>query len=104
MNKVVKKLQIIKWCCLHTESNCGPIDYSARVQTVKHEDYLISYDLIKKFYEKTDCQILVNTSLNIRGEPIISTVEDALNCFMSTNLDVSVINNFILKKNIGMLF
>ena len=81
-----------------TESNRGPTDYSARVQTVKHEYSLIFCDLMKKFYEKTGCSILVNTSFNIRGEPIVCTVEDAFNRFMGTNSDVSVINNFILKK------
>ena len=80
------------------ESYRGLIDYSARAQTVKHEDNLIFYNLIKKFYEKTGCPILVNSSFNIRGERIVCTVEDAFNCFMSTNLDVLVINNFILKK------
>jgi carbamoyltransferase len=90
--------------CLHRKSNSGPIDYSARVQTVKHEDNLIFYYLIKKFNEKIGCRILVNTSFNIRGEPIVCTAEDVFNCFMGTNLDVLVINNFILKKKIRKLF
>ena len=54
--------------------------------------------------KKLTVRYLLIPFFNIRGEPIISTVENALNCFMSTNLDVSVINNFILKKNIGKLF
>jgi len=74
------------------------VDYSARVQTVEKSTNLIFYDLISKFYEKTGCPLLVNTSFNIRGEPIVCTVEDAYNCFMGTNLDLLVINNFILKK------
>ena len=74
------------------------VDYSARVQTVEKNNNLIFYDLISKFYEKTGCPLLVNTSFNIRGEPIVCTVEDAYNCFMGTNLDLLVINNFILRK------
>ena len=62
-----------------TESNRRPIDYSARVQTVKDEDNLICYNLIKKFYEKNGCYILVNTFFNFRDEPIVCTVEDAFN-------------------------
>ena len=65
-----------------------PIDYPARLQTVKHEDNLIFYDLIKIFYKKTRCSTLVNTSFNIRGELNVYTVEDAFNFFMVTNLDV----------------
>ena len=74
------------------------VDYSARVQTVEKNTNLIFYELISKFYEKTGCPLLVNTSFNIRGEPIVCTVEDAYNCFMGTNLDLLVINNFILRK------
>ena len=75
------------------------VDYSARVQTVEKKTNLIFYDLINKFYEKTGFPLLVNTSFNIRGEPIVCSVKDAFNCFMGTNLDVLVINNFILKKD-----
>ena len=75
------------------------VDYSARVQTVEKKTNLIFYDLINKFYEKTGFPLLVNTSFNIRGEPIVCSVEDAFNCFMGTNLDILVINNFILKKD-----
>jgi len=74
------------------------VDYSARVQTVEKNTNLVFYDLINKFYEKTGCPLVVNTSFNIRGEPIVCTVEDAYNCFMGTNLDLLVINNFVLKK------
>ncbi len=74
------------------------VDYSARVQTVDKDTNLIFYDLIKRFYKKTGFPLLVNTSFNIRGEPIVCTVEDAFNCFIGTNLDLLVINNFILKK------
>ena len=75
------------------------VDYSARVQTVEKKTNLIFYDLINKFYEKTGFPLLVNTSFNIRGEPIVCSVEDAFSCFMGTNLDILVINNFILKKD-----
>ena len=53
---------------------------------------------MKKFKEKTNCPVLVNTSFNVRGEPIVCSVEDAFNCFMGTNLDVLVIEDFILFK------
>ena len=75
------------------------VDYSARVQTVEKKTNLIFYDLINKFYEKTGFPLLVNTSFNIRGEPIVCSVKDAFNCFMGTNLDILVIENFILFKD-----
>ena len=75
------------------------VDYSARIQTVDKKTNTIFYDLINKFYDKTGVPLLVNTSFNIRGEPIVCSIEDAFNCFMGTNLDTLVINNFILKKN-----
>jgi len=74
------------------------VDYSARVQTVHKETNPIFYKLIKEFEKITSCPILVNTSFNIRGEPIVCTVKDAFNCFMGTELDVLVCNNFILYK------
>ncbi len=74
------------------------VDYSARIQTV-HEDTNSKYfKLIKKFKEITGCPILVNTSFNVRGEPIVSTPEDAFNCFMGTELDKLVIGNCYLEK------
>ena len=75
------------------------IDYSARIQTVKQKTNKIYYDLISKFKEKTNCPIIVNTSFNVRGEPIVNTPQDAFNCFMGTNLDFLVIGNCILDKN-----
>ena len=74
------------------------VDYSARIQTVHKETNLRYYNLIKKFYQLTGCPILVNTSFNVRGEPIVCTPEDAFRCFMGTDLDILVIENFILKK------
>ena len=75
------------------------VDYSARVQTVKKETNSRFYSLIQKFYEKTGCPVLVNTSFNVRGEPIVCTPEDAINCFMSTNLDVLVLENCLIYKS-----
>ena len=76
------------------------VDYSARIQTVHQETNLRYYKLIKKFKEITGCPILVNTSFNIRGEPIVCSIKDAFRCFMGTNLDILVIEDFIMyKKN-----
>ena len=75
------------------------VDYSARIQTVHKETNPKYYNLIKKFKDKTGCPILVNTSFNIRGEPIVCTIEDAFRCFMGTDLDILVCENFILLKN-----
>jgi len=74
------------------------VDYSARVQTVHKETNSRYYNLIKKFKEITNCPVLVNTSFNVRGEPIVCTVQDAFKCFMGTNLDILVCENFILYK------
>jgi len=74
------------------------IDYSARIQTVDQQTNLIFYKLIQKFYEITNCPILINTSFNVRGEPIVCSVDDAFNCFMGTNLDILVCGNIILYK------
>ena len=74
------------------------VDYSARIQTVHKETNPKYYKLIKKFKEITKCPILVNTSFNVRGEPIVCNVEEAFKCFMGTNLDILVCENFILFK------
>ena len=74
------------------------VDYSARVQTVSKNTNKRYYDLISKFKEKTGCPILVNTSFNVRGEPIVNTPTDAFNCFMGTELDYLIIGNCILDK------
>ena len=74
------------------------VDYTARIQTVHKNTNKRYYDLIKKFKEKTGCPILVNTSFNVRGEPIVNTPIDAFNCFMGTELDYLVIGNCILDK------
>ena len=74
------------------------IDYSARIQTVHKETNLMFYKLIEEFERITKYPVLVNTSFNVRGEPIVCTATDAFNCFMGTDLDVLVCNNFILYK------
>ncbi len=74
------------------------VDYSARVQTVVRKDHPPYYDLIKAFDDLTGCPVIVNTSFNVRGEPIVCTPDDAYRCFMRTNMDVLVLGNFLLKK------
>ena len=74
------------------------VDYSARIQTVHKETNAKYYNLIKMFKEKTNCPVIVNTSFNVRGEPIVNSPEDAFNCFMGTELDKLVIGNFYLNK------
>ena len=75
------------------------VDYSARIQTVHKETNPKYYDLLNEFKKITGCPVLVNTSFNVRGEPIVCSIEDAFNCFMGTNLDILVLENFILFKN-----
>jgi len=75
------------------------VDYSARIQTVHKETNARYFKLIKKFKEKTNCPVIVNTSFNVRGEPIVNTPTDAFNCFMGTELDKLVIGNCYLSKN-----
>ena len=75
------------------------VDYSARIQTVHKETNLKYYNLINEFKKITDCPVIVNTSFNVRGEPIVCSVEDAFNCFMGTNLDILAIENYLLIKD-----
>ena len=79
------------------------VDYSARIQTVNKETNKRYYDLISKFKEKTGCPVIVNTSFNVRGEPIVNSPTDAFNCFMGTELDYLVIGNCILDKNLSLI-
>jgi carbamoyltransferase len=74
------------------------VDYSARVQTVAREDHPEYYDVIKAFAARTGCAVIVNTSFNVRGEPIVCTPEDAYRCFMRTEMDALVLESFILHK------
>ena len=74
------------------------VDYSARIQTVHKEINLKYYKLLSEFKKKTRCPVLVNTSFNVRGEPIVNTPKDAFNCFMGTELDILAIGNCYLNK------
>ena len=75
------------------------VDFSARIQTVHKETNPTYYNLINEFYKVTGCPVLVNTSFNVRGEPIVCSPQDAFNCFMGTDLDILVIGNYLLHKN-----
>jgi carbamoyltransferase len=75
------------------------VDYSARVQTVDPQRHGRYYKLLKAFERHTDSPVLINTSFNVRGEPIVCTPEDAYRCFLSSNMDVLVLENFVLKKH-----
>ena len=74
------------------------VDYSARIQTVNKKDNPRYYALINRFYEKTGCPVIVNTSFNVRGEPIVESPLDAYKCFMRTEMDILVMGNYILFK------
>jgi carbamoyltransferase len=74
------------------------VDYSARVQTVSRETNAPFYDVIKAFEDLTGYGIIINTSFNVRGEPIVCTPEDAYRCFMRTEMDYLVLNSFLLDK------
>jgi carbamoyltransferase len=74
------------------------VDYSARVQTVTASTNPRYYQLLQAFQEKTGCGVLINTSFNVRGEPIVCTPEDAYRCFMRTEMDVLVLENCVLLK------
>jgi carbamoyltransferase len=74
------------------------IDYSARIQTVTHATNPHYYDLIKAFEQLTGCGVVVNTSFNVRGEPIVCTPEDAYQCFMRTHIDYLVLGPYLLDK------
>ena len=74
------------------------VDYSARVQTVDGEYQPDYYEVIRSFFEKTGVGVIVNTSFNVRGEPIVCTPQDAYLCFMRTEMDVLVLEDLILFK------
>jgi carbamoyltransferase len=74
------------------------VDYSARIQTVRRETNPLYYDIIDAFYRLTGCPIIVNTSFNVRGEPIVCTPEDAYRCFMRTDMDALVLESHLLLK------
>jgi len=74
------------------------VDYSARIQTVNKKDNPLFYSLIEKFYAKTGCPVIINTSFNVRGEPIVESPLDAYKCFMRTGMDILAMGNYILYK------
>ena len=76
------------------------VDYSARVQTVHKDTNQKYYSLIKKFKEKTGCSVLVNTSFNVRGEPIVNSPQDAFRCFMGTGIEILIVGNSIMRKEL----
>jgi carbamoyltransferase len=87
---------------LNVPRSCIPavthVDYSARIQTVRREENPAYYDVIKAFDEITGYPVIVNTSFNVRGEPIVCTPDDAYRCFMRTEMDYLVLENFLLDK------
>jgi len=80
------------------------VDHSARIQTVHRHDNPLYYDLIQCFFKKTGCPVIINTSFNVRGEPIVATPRDAYQCFMRTEMDYLVMGNFILDKSLQPAF
>lgn len=74
------------------------VDSSARIQTVKREDQPLYYDMINAFYRKTGCPVIINTSFNVRGEPLVCSPEDAYRCFMRTEMDYLIMGPFLLDK------
>lgn len=80
------------------------VDYSARIQSVNKNDNPKYHGLISRFFDKTKCPVIVNTSFNVRGEPIVESPLDAYKCFMRTEMDFLVLENFILDKNVQPKF
>lgn len=74
------------------------VDNSARIQTVTREDHPLYHDMIEAFYKKTGCPVIINTSFNVRGEPIVCTPEEAYTCFMRTRMDYLCMGSFLLDK------
>lgn len=74
------------------------VDYSARIQTIKRDDFPLYYDTIDDFYKKTGCAVILNTSFNVRGEPLVCRPEEAYKCFMRTDMDYLVMGGFLLNK------
>ena len=75
------------------------VDYSARVQTVHKDTNPLYHALIKDFRKKTGCPVVVNTSFNVRGEPLVCSPEDAFRCFMGTDIELLVVGNCVLRKD-----
>ena len=77
------------------------VDYSARIQTVDENRNRRFYRLLREFYRLTDCPMLVNTSFNVRGEPIVCSPQEAYRCFAATEMDALVLGDFIIHRDIG---
>ena len=75
------------------------VDYSSRIQTVHKDTNEVFYKLVKEFYKLTGCPVLINTSFNVRDEPIVNSPKDAFQCFMKTEMDLLAIGNFLLSKD-----
>jgi carbamoyltransferase len=75
------------------------VDYSARIQTVRRETNPLYWDIIEAFRKKTGCPVIINTSFNVRGEPIVCRAEDSYRCFMRTEMDFLVLETFVLEKS-----
>jgi len=90
----IEKLNV----CRSTIPAVTHIDYSARIQTVGREDHPLYHALIEAFYRKTGCPLIINTSFNVRGEPIVCTPQDAWRCFMRTEMDYLVMGSFVIAK------
>jgi carbamoyltransferase len=74
------------------------VDYSARIQTIKRDDHQLFYDAINEFYKRTGCPVIINTSFNVRGEPLVCSPEEAYRCFMRTEMDYLIMGHFLLSK------
>jgi carbamoyltransferase len=75
------------------------VDKTGRLQVIDRQDNPFYYDLIKSYFRKTGTPIIINTSFNVRGEPIVCTPADAVNCFMATDIDYLVIGPYLVSKN-----
>ena len=75
------------------------VDRTARIQTVTSENNIPFRKLLESFYKLTRCPVILNTSFNIKGQPIVNSPEDALNCFLDTNIDILVMGDFFISKN-----
>ena len=74
------------------------VDNTSRVQTVREKDNLRFYRLIKHFFNHTGCPVVLNTSFNVKGQPIVNSPEEAIDCFLSTNIDCLVVGDFFVSK------
>jgi carbamoyltransferase len=80
------------------------VDYSARIQTVRRETNPLYWEIIEAFRKRTSCPVIVNTSFNVRGEPIVCSIEDSYRCFMRTEMDVLVLETCVLEKELQPRF